>query len=192
MKLLMGTRAEFSVPVYVADVEDDERIAIESEISNLDVEFLSGEDYGLESDALLTNISKNLLSSVSVEKLKSVFLKHLDQYLTDVNSEATDVQVIASWLTKTHKGQSIEPHSHVDKDISGVYYINTNGDDGDLILYSPNPAANTTRFINSGNMLSIKPKAGQIVFFPSWLLHSTTKNRTDNERISLAVDMVVK
>ena len=188
----MGTRAEFSVPVYVADVEDDERIAIESEVSNLDVEFLSGEDYGLESDALLTDIGKNLLSTGSVETLKGVFLKHLDQYLTDVNSAVTDVEVIASWLTKTRKGQSIEPHSHVDKDISGVYYINTNGDDGDLILYSPNPAVDTTKFINSGNMLSIKPKAGQIVFFPSWILHSTTRNRTDNERISLAVDMVVK
>lgn len=188
----MDTRAEFSVPVYVADVEDDERIAIELEISNLDVEFLSGEDYGLESDALLTNISKNLLSTGSVEILKGVFLKHLDQYLTDVNSAVTDVQVIASWLTKTRKGQSIEPHSHVDKDISGVYYIKTNGDDGDLILYSPNPAVGTTGFINSGNMLSTKPKAGQVVFFPSWILHSTTRNRTDNERISLAVDMVAK
>jgi len=188
----MGTIASFSVPVYIDNVTEQEQFEIEVELNQANFDFKSGEEYGLESDALLTDIGSNIFQSDQVVKLKEVFEQHLQKYLEDVQSTVTDVKVVASWLTKTLKGQSIAPHSHRDKDISGVYYVNTNGEDGDLILYSPNPVIDNTKFINSGNMLTIKPKPGQIVFFPSWLLHSTTKNNTDNVRISLAADLVVQ
>jgi len=187
---IMNTRAEFSVPIYCVEVDDIDRVAIKSEIENLDAEFYSGEDYGLESNALLTDISKNLLSSQSLEKLNKVFLKHLNNYLKDVSDVKRTIEINSSWLTKTKKGQNIEPHCHYDKDISCVYYIKTNTKDGDLILYTPNPAVVLTKFIDGGN-LSIQPKEGRIVFFPSWILHSTTRNKTDHERTSLAVDITV-
>jgi len=187
----MGTIASFSVPIYIAEATEEEHSKIVNEIENASFEFHSGEEYGLESDALLTDISGDIFKQASVDTLKNVVQEHLSNYLTDVSSTVHDIKIVASWLTKTLKGQSIAPHSHRGKDISGVYYVNSNGQDGDLILYSPNPVIDNTKFINSGNMLTIAPKPGQIIFFPSWMLHSTTKNSTDNERVSLAIDMVV-
>jgi len=188
----MGTRAEFITPIYVADVDEDERKAIEAEIDQLDVLFKPGTEYGLESSALVTPIGDNVLASESPKTLKAALSKHLNKYLNDIDSPVTNVKIHSSWLTKTLKGQSIETHSHIDKDISGVYYVNSNGEDGDLVLYSSNYATGITKFISSGNRINIPPKQGQIVFFPSWLLHSTTRNTTNNDRISLALDIVVE
>lgn len=188
----MTTHATFSVPVYISDVDEDERIAIKSLIDNFDFDFQKGSSFGLESDVGITDISANFFKLGNFNFLESVIYKHLKNYLSDVNSEISSFEIDAAWVTKTLPREVITPHNHRDADISCVYYIKTNGEDGDLALYSPNPAIDASRWINQGSLYKIKPKEGQIVFFPSWILHSTTINNTEYERISIAIDLVAE
>ncbi len=44
----------------------------------------------------------------------------------------------ASWITKTTKGKFALEHTHGATDISGVYYIKTNEQDGNLFFKDPN------------------------------------------------------
>jgi len=36
----------------------------------------------------------------------------------------------------------------------------------------------------------VEPKEGRLVLFPSWLTHRVSVNRTDEERISIAFNLV--
>lgn len=182
----------FSVPIYVSKVDIDEQTLIEQTILNTDFNFIKGSDFGLESDVQITHLYDNFFEHGDFEFFESVMQKHLLKYLNEVQSEILDFEIYTAWITKTLPGQVITPHNHRDADISCVYYVQTNGEDGDLSLYSPNPGIDASRWINQGSLYKIKPIPGQIVFFPAWLLHATTTNKTTNVRISVAIDLIEK
>lgn len=137
------------------------------------------------------------------------FLKFLDhsvkQYIYGVENNVTsgsNVQwvnpceywITESWFTKTLKGHYAPHHNHGDSDISGVYYLDTNGEDGRIKILSPNRyfVGNfiyglTTR----GGEQSIKLQNGVLGLWPSILDHSTEANETDHDRISLSFNIVM-
>jgi len=186
----MTTENIFSVPLYISDVTNEEKEKIKSAILNHDFIFIKGTEQGADSDSLGTDQDENFFKSGDFEFFEMVVRKHLSNYLKSVDSEILDFDIDVAWVNKTPKGMNIQTHNHRDVDISCVYYVQTNGDDGDLVLYSPNPALDTSRWIGKGSQVRIKPKEGQLIFFPSWLLHSTTLNNTNNERISVAIDFM--
>lgn len=180
----------FSVPLYISNVTMEEKINIESAILNYDFDFIKGIEQGADSESLGTDQSKNFFSLGTFDFFESVVRNHLHNYLKDVDSEIFDFDIDVAWVNKTKKGLNIPTHNHRDADISCVYYVKTNSTDGDLVLYSPNPAIDASRWIGAGSQIRITPKEGQILFFPSWLLHSTTLNSTSEDRISIAIDFV--
>jgi len=73
--------------------------------------------------------------------------------------------------------------------ISGTYYYQTSGDDGDIVFRTPNPFVELELFPLGGTvdkLYNIKPKVGKIVLFPGWLSHKVESNITDNDRISIS------
>tara|TARA_B100000287_G_scaffold100106_1_gene92189 strand:- start:690 stop:1373 length:684 start_codon:yes stop_codon:yes gene_type:complete len=102
--------------------------------------------------------------------------------------------ITESWFTRTKKGMYAPHHNHGDSDISGVYYLDTNGEDGRIKILSPNRyfVGNfiyglTTR----GGEQSIKLQNGVLGLWPSILDHSTEANETDHDRISLSFNIVM-
>jgi uncharacterized protein (TIGR02466 family) len=182
----------FSVPIYVSNVEIKEQMLIEQTIVDADFVFFKGSNFGLESDVQMTDLYDNFFQNNKFNFFESVVQKHLKIYLDNVQNEILEFEIDAAWVTKSFKGDVITAHNHRGADISCVYYVKTNNKDGDLALYNPNSALDATSWINQNNIIKINPNPGQIVFFPSWLLHSTTINKTDNERISVAIDFVEK
>ena len=83
------------------------------------------------------------------------------------------------WLNLTGPGQSTSKHTHDEHDelLSGVYYVATPPDSGDLILY------------DGPSTIHIEPCAGTFIFFPPHLPHAVETNRSALPRLSIGINI---
>ncbi|MCK4744064.1 MAG: 2OG-Fe(II) oxygenase [Sulfuriflexus sp.] len=82
------------------------------------------------------------------------------------------------WFNLMQPGHVTQEHTHDDDDecLSGVYYIETPANAGDLLITTPT------------EKISISPKAGQFVFFPPDIPHQVTENKSKFERLSVGMN----
>ena len=89
------------------------------------------------------------------------------------------VMSVSAWATISRAGAYHAPHSHPDSAWSGVYYVNagTNHMDRSLsgVLEFLDPRAGVEAVTAPGDPygepVRVRPEAGLIVIFPSWLYH---------------------
>lgn len=97
------------------------------------------------------------------------------------------------WVNIYAKGDAQDVHRHPNSIISGIYYVQTPQDAGDLVLHTPAddelmPPIERPNHLNAATQ-QWKPDAGQMLLFRSWVRHSVMPNRSDEERISVAFDI---
>ena len=123
--------------------------------------------------------------------------KTVDKFLKSLYGEynqdgTTKWMIVESWMTKTLKGRCAREHSHGAADISGVYYLDTNGNDGNLILCNTNRHLESnvllTTMISSGD-LKMPLETGMIFLWPGQMRHKTLINETDHERVSVSFNI---
>jgi uncharacterized protein (TIGR02466 family) len=109
------------------------------------------------------------------------------------------------WANINPRGARNDIHSHAGCFWSGCYYVDTGSDgetaDAPLELYDPRGTAPimyapTLRMtlkgcVSAGGVETYAPRAGEMVLFPSWLLHSVGEQMNDAERISVAFNFSV-
>ena len=87
-------------------------------------------------------------------------------------------------------------HSHA-AFISGVYYLQTNENSGDIVFRHPSPLHPyfmkdiDVKFYHPtiANEWAFSPKSGDLYLFPSYLEHYVLPNRSDSDRISFAFNL---
>ena len=105
-----------------------------------------------------------------------------------------------TWFHVTRKGGFVIPHSHPMASWSGVYCVDDGHEGADPgrsgLLRFHNPHAYSNTFLDPGNA-ALKPPyhhgfwnqrlvPGQLVIFPSWLVHDVTPYEGDGTRITVA------
>jgi len=116
------------------------------------------------------------------EIISNAVYKILDYFVTQ-DTFTGDI-LIEAWANVYSSGDYQTPHIHHDSNWSGVYFVsidqNINPGNGALILIDPR--------INVKNLkeYTIKPEAGLIVVFPSWLKHWVAPYYGNKKRISIA------
>lgn len=92
------------------------------------------------------------------------------------------------WININGNGSYNEKHHHMANKlngkkqsiISGVFYLSVpNGDAGDIIFTE-----------TDGGEISIHPQSGDLLLFPSSMIHRVESNNTTEERISLAFNYI--
>jgi len=124
----------------------------------------------------------------------------LDSFCDIIQKNITngeEVYVDNWWFNVNHKGVLNTHHSHPGADYSLVYYVKTHEDCGDLVLKrSDDKVLFNREFVHHYEMENpdcyLTPEDGSVVIFPAWLKHSVDRNTKDNDRISLAVNFVLK
>jgi uncharacterized protein (TIGR02466 family) len=99
-----------------------------------------------------------------------------------------------SWVAKSEKNEISEYHNHNNCMYSGIFYVNTDENCGQLCFEN----FGDKRFnlipteYNIYNCLNFnfKPKNKMIIFFPSELFHKILKNNSDIIRYSIAFNMI--
>jgi uncharacterized protein (TIGR02466 family) len=100
------------------------------------------------------------------------------------------------WVNINQKYDYNRSHDHQNSILSGVYYVDCEGDDVGNFVAERDDAAefflgsykNVSGF--TGTSFSITPLTGFAFLMPSWVLHSVEQNLTDRDRISIAFNLV--
>lgn len=109
-----------------------------------------------------------------------------------------DLEMIA-WANVNRAGEFNSPHLHPENHWSGVYYVQTPDFSGDRMFKAgmiefadPRGGAFMIRMPGQKDMLSLTPKPGMIVIFPSWLHHWVNPFSIDAVRISIAFNARIR
>lgn len=105
-----------------------------------------------------------------------------------------------AWFHVTRRGGYFGIHNHPMASWSGVYCVTSGAHDADKpdsgLLNFINPFVMNTMFVDAGNAQMREPfsthsrsfrlEAGQLVMFPSWMLHEVKPFHGDGERVTVA------
>ena len=112
-------------------------------------------------------------------------------------------QITNMWSNILKKGEFHRPHTHSNNILSGVYYVQTNGlvskdKTSDIHFYDPrlqadvlSPKKSELNFDNA-SVWRIDSFTNRMILFPSWLQHFVPTNDTDNLRISISFNVMLK
>ena len=193
-----GLNAIFPLPIFLDQAEGTEYQSIQKELTTTKSKLIfndTGSHLILNDDPF----NSHFLSSYECNHTLNFINKTVDKFLTslygDYNKNNTvKWMIIESWMTKTIKGRCAREHSHGSYDISGVYYLDTNGNDGNLIFTNINHNLEGNMLLNKlliNGDVAMPLKNGTIFLWPGQLRHKTLINETDHERISISFNITI-
>lgn len=116
------------------------------------------------------------------------------------NTKQYEPVIHVAWLNINRKHNFMRHHNHLKAVFSGVYYIKTPKNSGDLEFNSP--VADHKYVVDSdcikdfnhfnSNTWIVPAEEGKLVLFPSWLVHFVQPNLSDEDRISLSFDCSIR
>jgi uncharacterized protein (TIGR02466 family) len=152
-----------------------------------------------------TNISYtkevNILNSLKLAELASFILKNVNDYMFNHFGVVDPVEfyITRSWFVKSEKGGFGRRHNHPNSVLSGVLYLQSDSESGNFILHdNQNTKFGSIEFsygnINETNCsyVSIPPKPGMLILFPSNMMHEVGVNKSQQLRYSLSFDVWFK
>lgn len=109
-----------------------------------------------------------------------------------INSKFMAIKHDDYWININQPNTCNATHTHPTSLISGVFYVKCNDNSGSIKLENDahKQYFNGT-FLNNSNKLNYldityTPKVNRLILFPSWLAHSVTVNKSNEDRISIA------
>lgn len=105
-------------------------------------------------------------------------------------SPSHHIAISSMWAIINGKGSFNRVHVHPGSDWSGVYYVKTPKNSGNIEFYDPRDARvmadvsydnNKKRPSSCWSRVDYTPQAGQLFFFPSWLKHGVSPNFSSEE-----------
>ena len=192
----MNKELYFSTPIYVKDVGTTEfNFELEKNIINW-----SNQDKGLirtnmngwhSKDDMHTRPEYKTLVEILYLAQNEIYKEELldnEPYLGNM------------WANINPPGGYNRPHTHPNSLWSGVYYVKTPENSGNLKCEDPRPCANIARPRRRKGVLPsylwnevhFEPKAGRLIMFPSWLNHGVDPNQSNDIRISVSFNFLQK
>lgn len=100
---------------------------------------------------------------------------------------------LSGWMNANPQGGFNAPHTHPGAQWSGVYYVSqpqvNEGNSGMIEFLDPRSDLPNWRIFRAGTFRpkrKIRPEAGEIILFPSYLVHWVYPNETVAERVTIA------
>lgn len=122
-----------------------------------------------------------LFEKFNLSYIKAYIEKHINHYMTLYpNLKNVKIKNTSSWINYSYPGSFQSNHIHGFNSISGVLYLQTTGEDGN-IYFSPGFMEETLL-----GLVDIKPVAGLMLVFHSTLPHGVRANLSKNLRVSLS------
>jgi len=141
-----------------------------------------------------TSLSILTIERPVIQKLKQELKRVYNEYYkTHTGLKLPENVYFYGWGMISPKCAMSKPHVHPNSLISSAFYIKVPKDlkpsEGEFNIQDPRPAA-TFGFSDlvGPNLHSIKPEAGNIAIFPSWLEHFVTPHSSEEDRISIAIN----
>lgn len=105
-------------------------------------------------------------------------------------------EITGCWANISAKGAAHGIHSHPNNFLSGVYYVQTQAGADTINFHDPRiqtgiirPSVTELTAENSDQVV-VRVNNGTLLIFPSYLQHSVTSNRSEQERISISFNVM--
>jgi|21_taG_2_1085346.scaffolds.fasta_scaffold07045_5 uncharacterized protein (TIGR02466 family) len=194
-------RRWFGDSVMIFTIDNYE--SINKEIKDIiikDVESSQGM-FATTTDIMGKDLVDNLHKNKNFDKLFKEIEKAMTQCLKEheYNLDVIDVYITKAWATLTQKDQFISEHRHSASHFSLVYYVEAE-DQGNLVLKKTDPVGlftpSSTQYFKEYNDHNISTitygsRTGDLVIFPSNMVHFTEVNKQENPRISIGIDILL-
>ncbi len=121
--------------------------------------------------------------------------KHVQRYLERLDYQATadDLVMTEFWVNIMYPNTIHTAHIHPQSVMSGTFYVSTprgcsgiKFEDPRLGFFMNSPEVKSDSQIYNQRFLELKPQAGDIVLFESWLKHEVPLNSSKEPRISVS------
>lgn len=184
----------FSIPVYQSKIEFDNNELLNKVLS---------------SELVCTNKNSNCKRTVNQDILldanySDLYDKILEKFYDYVYKQLKldcKFKCVCSWAVVGNRGSITDNHLHPNSIFSGIYYIKSNKDNGDLIFSVPqthNTISNsvmemevTDYNIFNSKVWKFTPHTGDIFIFPSHLYHGVSENKSDEIRCGISFNFFV-
>ena len=102
-----------------------------------------------------------------------------------------EVKIGNSWANINDPKAWNKPHLHNGCWYSGVLYIHAEGDEGDIVFIDKDPKVVSVHpgSPRTPESVNYSPTAGQLILFPSALMHMVEPNFTDRDRYSISFNI---
>ena len=138
-------------------------------------------DTGLKDSLTSRFLHYNLYEWPGMSSLKSIIKKAHDNFRNILNLNEEKNIYSQSWANVMRNGEKINKHSH--------YYNSYTYLGGHICIQAENTS---TYYVNPYNkeVNNSKNEIGKITLFPNWIEHYTDTHISNNERITIAFDIV--
>ena len=137
----------------------------------------------------------------SLDRLFKEIEKGIKLYLKEhnYNLDILDIYITKAWASLTKKGELIAEHNHKAGHYSISYYVEAK-DQGNIYfnkeesLGLPIPSSYdcyTEDNQHNIDYISYPSRTGELIIFPSNMIHGTEVNQQENPRISIALDFLL-
>jgi uncharacterized protein (TIGR02466 family) len=117
--------------------------------------------------------------------LKHWLLNTCEQYVNNKNNANYKFIIEDSWAHVTSKNGMHTPHYHDNSTWSGIFYL-TDNTSGPNNWYLPYYIERKPGLDFASDRFSVLPKKGNLLLFPSCILHDAAPLESDEERIVIA------
>ncbi len=129
----------------------------------------------------------------------SPFLKYICSNAEKSLIYTCNLHLNSMWINVNQKGDYNKCHIHPGSTLSGVFWIKTPDNCGNLTFYSDNSYSEHNLITNTSEKIckkfnyysnfSFTPKEGTMILFPSNMLHDVEINESESDRISIAFNL---
>jgi len=154
---------------------------------------------GILSTQLKREAFENILDEEVLTPIRDFIVDSLRHYLQEVAAMPyEEFWFTSSWLNFTSTDGQQNYHNHTNSIISGVYYIYSDEKDPGLTFRKEHRSHKPyiTLYTNTANMIhadhaEVPTKTGDLIIFPSHMIHGYGKSQSSNIRISLAWNVLL-
>jgi len=139
-----------------------------------------------------------VLDEWNLVNLKENITYALDYFAKEVlNYEYDLIYITQSWINVNPSKSFHHPHKHTNSILSGVFYIQTSENCGEIYFHRPEKSIEPSVKFEENNYYTwdakyFSPVDNQLLIFPSDLFHSVSSNLTKNtNRISLSFNTFI-
>ena len=187
----------FSIPLYKTKLSCDLKTIL-NYTKNSKFVWLEEVKNGYRSEQV------NILDSLELREIKNEIQNHIIFFTQNILKieKSINFYITNSWIVKHEKNNWSQKHYHDNSLISGIYYFNVNEETGKLIFHKEHHFLNLfpsilnipfdeSSIFNSSEVI-IEPNNGDLIMFPSHLLHSVSENKSDIDRYCLVFNCFIK
>ena len=152
----------------------------------------------------LNSTNLHILDVIQLRELRGKIDQGILEYMKHLGVDMTKISmnITTSWVNRYARGDLTHQHHHSNSIISGVYYLEDCDETAPIQFHRApgyvNLWPNTINLpIQQHNALNIDvvtviPKAGELIMWPSHLAHSVPPNQSDTDRHTIAFNTFVK